>query len=122
VSVRGNAESVMSCLVLLVLYLLIKERVLLAAIFYGLSVHLKIYPVMYSVTIMMYLTRPALQHSESFEHVHTICKCAVKSYLPLARWGIIFKSNQTVLDLHNTGQRICANLFVFPKGAQVGKM
>ena len=79
VSVRGNAESVMSCLVLLVLYLLIKERVLLAAIFYGLSVHLKIYPVMYSVTIMMYLTRPALQHSESFEHAHTICRCAVKS-------------------------------------------
>ena len=55
-----------------------KRACLLAAIFQGLSVHLKIYPVMYSVAIMMYLTTPALQHRESFEHAHTICKCAVK--------------------------------------------
>lgn len=51
ISARGNAESIISFLVLLTLYFLRTKRNALAAIVYGLAVHLKIYPIIYCVPI-----------------------------------------------------------------------
>ena len=64
VSVRGNAESVMSCLVLGVLHSLLEGQEVLAAVLYGASVHLKLYPVIYSVPIMMYLSQSSVMSGE----------------------------------------------------------
>lgn len=55
VSSRGNAESIMAVLVLFVLKLTQENKIILAAIVYAVSVHVKIYPVVYALQIYLYL-------------------------------------------------------------------
>ena len=58
VSVRGNAESVLSCLVLATLWALLRGEVVVSATLFGLAVHMKLYPVMYALPAMLYLASP----------------------------------------------------------------
>ena len=55
VSVRGNAESVMSFLVLMCLKFLMDGQIIAAGLLYALSIHFKIYPVTYALAIYLYL-------------------------------------------------------------------
>ncbi|VDH91638.1 phosphatidylinositol glycan, class M [Mytilus galloprovincialis] len=55
VSSRGNAESIMAVLVLLSLKLVQENKVVLAAVIYATSVHVKIYPAVYALQIYLYL-------------------------------------------------------------------
>lgn len=55
VSSRGNAESLLSVLVLSVLYLLLSNRPMLSAALFGLAVHLKIFPIIYSLPLYLFL-------------------------------------------------------------------
>ena len=55
VSSRGNAESLLSVLVLSCLYLVMTRRLLLSAVVFGLSVHMKIFPIMYSLPLFLFL-------------------------------------------------------------------
>lgn len=57
VSSRGNAESIMSALVLLSLIFLLENKLKLAAMVYAMSVHVKIYPAVYALQIYLYLKR-----------------------------------------------------------------
>lgn len=54
ISTRGNAESIMSLLMLLCIYLFINKSYILSAFVYGLSIHFKIYPIIYSVPFSCY--------------------------------------------------------------------
>lgn len=54
ISTRGNAESIMSLLMLLCIYLFINKSYTLSAFVYGLSIHFKIYPIIYSVPFSCY--------------------------------------------------------------------
>ena len=56
ISSRGNAEAIQIFLVIMALYLVMQDRLVLAGIFYGLSVHFKIYPVIYGVPFLFFLT------------------------------------------------------------------
>jgi phosphatidylinositol glycan class M len=53
VSSRGNAESILAVLVLLTLYLIMHKRIYLSAIFFGLAIHMKIFPVIYSLPLFL---------------------------------------------------------------------
>ncbi|XP_036414301.1 GPI mannosyltransferase 1 isoform X1 [Colossoma macropomum] len=56
VSTRGSAEALLSLLVLSTLLCLELKRLFMAAFFYGLSVHMKIYPVTYALPIALYIS------------------------------------------------------------------
>jgi phosphatidylinositol glycan class M len=63
VSTRGNAEAVMAILVLATLYLISDFGPLctsLSAVIYGISVHMKIYPATYAVSMFMHLNEHAV--------------------------------------------------------------
>lgn len=55
VSSRGNAESVMTCLVLLCLQCLLSGKTLLTGAVFSLAVHFKIYPITYALPIYLWL-------------------------------------------------------------------
>jgi len=53
VSTRGNAEALISVAVLSTLYFLQQQRIVLAGLLFGLSVHLKLYPVIYALSFVL---------------------------------------------------------------------
>jgi len=55
VSTRGNAESIMGALVLSSLYYIHKSNIVVGGILYGLAVHFKIYPIIFSVALFFFL-------------------------------------------------------------------
>ncbi|XP_066963999.1 GPI mannosyltransferase 1 [Macrobrachium rosenbergii] len=63
VSTRGSAEAVMAVLVLLTLYMLRLRLTLLSGFFLGLSVHFKLYSVIY--TLPMYVSLTSHHHQDS---------------------------------------------------------
>ena len=53
VSTRGNAESIMAVLVLATIYFVLVKNIALAAIFFALSVHFKIFPIIYGLPLVL---------------------------------------------------------------------
>lgn len=54
-STRGSNDNTISLLVFLTFYFLLKKQYVLAGVFYGLSVHFKIYPIVYSIVFYFYI-------------------------------------------------------------------
>eukprot|EP01056_Protomagalhaensia_sp_Gyna25_P005152 Protomagalhaensia_sp_Gyna_25__5151@NODE_605_length_3029_cov_7_218060_g468_i0_p1_GENE_NODE_605_length_3029_cov_7_218060_g468_i0NODE_605_length_3029_cov_7_218060_g468_i0_p1_ORF_typecomplete_len482_score37_00Mannosyl_trans/PF05007_13/9_6e02Mannosyl_trans/PF05007_13/1_9e62PIGU/PF06728_13/7_9e28PIGU/PF06728_13/2_3GT87/PF09594_10/1e13GT87/PF09594_10/8e03PMT_2/PF13231_6/1_6e08PMT_2/PF13231_6/1_5e02PMT_2/PF13231_6/1_8e04Pmp3/PF01679_17/8_1Pmp3/PF01679_17/27_NODE_605_length_3029_cov_7_218060_g468_i018716 len=53
VATRGNADSVVTCLVTSLLYFVLKKNSLLAGLCLGLAVHVKIFPALYAFPLLM---------------------------------------------------------------------
>eukprot|EP00899_Mesostigma_viride_P019500 jgi/Mesvir1/27551/Mv07306-RA.2 len=65
VATRGNADSLISSLVLAMLFCCLTRRVITAALLYGLLVHLRIYPVIYGLPILFFMrSNEVLRSSE----------------------------------------------------------
>jgi len=83
VSTRGNAESIMAVLVLSTLLLLACSRqtgIVLGAITYGLSVHMKVYPLTYALAFYLHINECCVKNrstesknSMSFWYRHLKC-------------------------------------------------
>ena len=52
---RGSNDNIISLLVFIALYFILKRQYLLAGLFYGLSVHFKIYPIIYSIVFYLFI-------------------------------------------------------------------
>eukprot|EP01138_Halocafeteria_seosinensis_P009976 gb/GECG01010188.1/.p1 GENE.gb/GECG01010188.1/~~gb/GECG01010188.1/.p1 ORF type:complete len:486 (+),score=15.69 gb/GECG01010188.1/:1-1458(+) len=63
VTTRGSADGIVTMLVLAVLYLLLRGRVWVAAICYGVAVHFKIYPIIYALPLVLFL-------DDDYEHFY----------------------------------------------------
>jgi len=78
VSSRGNAESLLSVLVLLVLYCLTSQRRtahIAAFMLYGLTVHMKIYPIIYSLPLYLaYQKQHASKNSSVFSKIYVLLR------------------------------------------------
>eukprot|EP00834_Sanchytrium_tribonematis_P002600 NODE_84_length_22354_cov_0.646506.p7 type:complete len:378 gc:universal NODE_84_length_22354_cov_0.646506:7243-8376(+) len=57
ISVRGNAESFVSAIILLFLYFLKKNNVVISGLFFGFACHVKIYPIIYAPAALVYLNQ-----------------------------------------------------------------
>jgi phosphatidylinositol glycan class M len=55
VSTRGNADSIVCFLVLYMLHMLFERRVDAAAILFGVAVHMKIYPIIYGIPMLLFM-------------------------------------------------------------------
>lgn len=57
ISTRGSFEPVVTVLILSMIYMLVRGKEVYAGILFGLSMHLKLYPVIYTLTIYLYLNK-----------------------------------------------------------------
>ncbi len=90
VSSRGNAESVMAFLLTTCLYALMKDKVFVSALLYGLAVHVKIYPIIYSLPLVLKLGPvPWVRHPSS--RIGFIIK-----------WEHLINCNRTVFAITST--------------------
>ncbi|KAF0697669.1 Aste57867_11640 [Aphanomyces stellatus] len=55
ISTRGNADTIVVLLCLLTIYFLMKKQLVISALFYGLAVHFKIYPIVYALSFLVFL-------------------------------------------------------------------
>lgn len=72
VSTRGNAESLLGCVVLCALYAALQNGPLLAGMALSLAVHLKIYPIIYSLPLYLYLAYCTPDCNKTFINSRTI--------------------------------------------------
>lgn len=64
VSSRGNAESILAVLVLSTIYLAVRRRLYLSAISFGLAVHVKIFPVIYSLPLFLFIDKDYVTNTD----------------------------------------------------------
>ncbi len=55
ISTRGNVESFLCCLILGTIYFILKGRFLMSGIIFGLAVHLKLFPAIYSFSFLHFI-------------------------------------------------------------------
>jgi phosphatidylinositol glycan class M len=55
-STRGSADTIISFLVLLTVFLVVRKRYILAGLTFGLSIHFKVYPIMLSLLLYLYIS------------------------------------------------------------------
>ncbi|GAB68321.1 mannosyltransferase [Plasmodium cynomolgi strain B] len=67
ISIRGNADCIPCLFVLLTLLCIYQKKIYLAAIFYGLAVNFKIYPIIYALPLMLYLNKNYLAKDNFFQ-------------------------------------------------------
>ncbi|CAH8506613.1 unnamed protein product [Schistosoma intercalatum] len=64
VSARGNADGLQSCVVLACLCCILNRRIIPAGFLYGLSIHLRIFPIIYAPSIYLWLTMTDNSHNK----------------------------------------------------------
>ena len=106
-SVRGNAESVMSFLVLMCVKFLIDGQTFTAGLLYALSIHFKIYPVTYALAIYLFLGegdghhRNKVARGEGHQHGNRL-RQTVMFLLP-NRDRLVFAMSSTITLIVLTG-------------------
>jgi len=64
VSSRGNAESILALLVLLTLYFIVSRHIFAAGICFGLAIHFKVFPIVYSLPLYLFINEDYCMESD----------------------------------------------------------
>lgn len=99
ISTRGNAESVMSFLIMWFLCLLDSQKYIQSGLVYGLSIHFKIYPIIYCVPISVYFL--FISEGSKYKNIKSWMKFGTASifsfagttYLMFLKFGDAFLEN-----------------------------
>jgi len=70
-STRGSNDNIINLLVFIAMYFLLKRRYILSGFFYGLSVHFKIYPIIYSFVFYLFIDsdRPMIAKGNPYQAI-----------------------------------------------------
>ncbi|KAI3648701.1 hypothetical protein MP228_006555 [Amoeboaphelidium protococcarum] len=98
ISTRGNAECIIVLLVIITIYLLQNQKLLLAGLIYGVSIHWKIYPLIYAPSIALFIYSRSNTLSASI--IKTL-KFGVASLLSLGGLTAVFYQRYGMEFLHN---------------------
>ncbi|KAI3630751.1 hypothetical protein MIR68_012186 [Amoeboaphelidium protococcarum] len=98
ISTRGNAECIIVLLVIITIYLLQNQKLLLAGMIYGVSIHWKIYPLIYAPSIAFFICSRSNTLSAS---IPRILKFGVASLLSLGGLTAVFYQRYGMDFLHN---------------------
>ncbi|VWU52374.1 GPI mannosyltransferase I, putative [Hepatocystis sp. ex Piliocolobus tephrosceles] len=67
ISIRGNSDCIPCLLVLLTVLFIYQKKTWLAAIFFGIAVNFKVYPIIYALPLMLYLNKNYLHKNKIFK-------------------------------------------------------
>lgn len=71
IATRGNSDSLAGFLVLSVLYYMqIKKSYFVAGLLHGLAIHLRLYPIVYSLTLFMHISNFSFYETKNRKHVY----------------------------------------------------
>lgn len=79
IATRGNSDTIAGLLVLLVLYYMQVKHYFIAGLLHGVAIHLRLYPIVYSLTLFMHLSQFSYYETESRKNASK----AQSSYKPL---------------------------------------
>ena len=85
VSTRGNAEALVSVAVLSTLYTIRNSKYLISGMLFGLSIHLKVYPIIYSLALLISIRPEDKLNCKPFSLTHLMAFVSNKR-----RWKFIF--------------------------------
>ena len=87
-SIRGSNDNMIALLVLITTFLLLKRQYILAGFFYGLSIHFKIYPVIYCFVFFFYIDCD--RKSISLGKGKAGAMCSKKGFITWSRFKFTF--------------------------------
>jgi phosphatidylinositol glycan class M len=86
ISMRGSAESILGLLILLTVYFHVKKRYTLSALVYGLSVHFKVFPIIYALPLWLSISPSNLSHNTNRVRTRSATKTAKESQPSFFSW------------------------------------
>lgn len=109
IATRGNSDSLAGLLVLIVLYYMqIKEWYFIAGILHGFSVHLRLYPIIYSLSLFMYLSKFSFYETQNrksyIKSVKSTEDSMVKQEITILQKRTIFKKEYLFYFIPNANQ------------------
>lgn len=108
ISTRGSSEGLLGVMVVALLWAVLEKRVALAGVLLGLAVHFKIYPFIYGISILWYLSPPPPQPSKP----QPTLSQSVFNFLTPTRLIFLFTSLTTFTILNATMYGIYGSPFL----------
>ena len=100
ISTRGSSEGLLGVMVVAILWAVLTRRILFAGILLGLSVHFKIYPFIYGISIIWYLEPSAEETSKNQHSMQSSILQRLRAFITPTRITILFSSLATFTALN----------------------